>query len=51
MLDKLESRTFKRINNLEHRLTKRMDDLDESLAQRTAAGFAEVHGKIDTCLA
>jgi hypothetical protein len=51
MLDKLEDRTFQRITNLERRLIKRIDDFDENLARRTAAGFAEVHGKIDACLA
>jgi uncharacterized iron-regulated protein len=47
MLDKLEDRTFKRLTRLETRLTERIDDVNDKLAQRTAAGFVEVHDKID----
>ena len=47
MLDRLEDRTFKRLTRLEHRLNERIDETNETLARQTAAGFEEVHNKID----
>lgn len=47
MLDKLEDRTFKRLTRLETNLIERIDDTNDKLARQTAAGFVEVHDKID----